>query len=205
MTLRLLCLLFLMPSPGAATCVTAQDLATGIACTRQDGRSGSAVAAGGLIEIDYAVTPDTAWQDFRRTSLGIYEMSWAFSPTDLPIVGGGPGGSYTYRFAGTPPVPTPGTAWTTTVRRVASRDIGVQSGPVVTRHRYKVTYRLLDIAQATVSGCTYTILPVEAVREGGGAQRWIYFPDLGFGIETSRSDGTEAARKLGLTALQPQG
>ena len=146
-----------------------------------------------------------AWHDQRRTTIGIYDLDWSWTPTDEYYVGGGPGGSYTYRFAGRPPVPTPGTSWKTTVSVKESQDIGIRSGPVVTRYSYDVTYSFQDTAEAKLSGCTYTIQPVEATftgQNGHYSRRWIYFPDLGFGLETRQIDHRSGQdRKLGLTAL----
>jgi len=206
--MKLSCLaliLLTLPTLATADCVTPEDLVTGIAFKRQDGRSGTAIAEGKAVLIDYAVASKTAWHDQRRTTIGIYDLDWSWTPTDEYYVGGGPGGSYTYRFAGRPPVPTPGTSWKTTVSVKESQDIGIRSGPVVTRYSYDVTYSFQDTAEAKLSGCTYTIQPVEATftgQNGHYSRRWIYFPDLRFGLETRQIDHRSGQdRKLGLTAL----
>lgn len=210
MKFALLCLArAALPTFAAARCVTADDLVPGVTFKRQDGRSGLAKADGKTIEVDYAANSQTAWHDWRRTTLGIYDLAWGWTPTDEYYVGGGPGGSYTYKFAGKPPVPEARTSWKTTVSVVESQDIGIESGPIKTRYSFDVTYSFQDTKEANLSGCTYTILPVEATftgKKGHYSRRWIYFPDLGFGLETRQTDHqTGEDRKLGLTALTPQG
>ena len=56
------------------------------------------------------------------------------------IVGGGPGGDFTFKFAGKPPLPKADTTWSTTVSERKSLEAGLQSGPVISRTSYKVTY-----------------------------------------------------------------
>jgi len=185
--------LLALPSLAAARCVTADDLATGITFKRQDGRSGTVVADGRNLEVSYAANSKTAWQDDRRTTMGIYELTWAWTPTDEYYVGGGPGGSYSYKFASKPPVPETRKSWKTKVNVIESQDIGIESGPIRTRYSYDVTYSFQETAQAKLSGCTYTILPVEATFIGKSdhfTRRWIFFPDLGFGLETRFTDHT---------------
>jgi len=202
-------LLLALPGSAAARCVTAQDLATGITFKRQDGRSGTAVADGPTIKVNYAAGSKTAWEDDRQTRMGIYELTWSWTPTDEYYVGGGPGGDFSYKLSGKPPLPKPGTSWKTRISVLQTQDIGIESGPIKTRYSYDVIYSFQDTAQAKLSGCSYTILPVEATFTGSGThftRRWIYFPDLGFGLETRMTDHTTGQdRKLGLTALQPRG
>ena len=209
MKLRLLALLLSLPTLAAADCVTPEDLSTGIAFTRQDGRGGLAKADGKTIVVDYAVKSQTAWHDWRRTTLGLYELAWGWTPTDEYYVGGGPGGSYDYKFSGKPPVPTPGKTWSTTVRVTETQDNGTEFGPEKTRYSYDVTYSFQATKEVKLSGCPYTVLPVEATftgPQGHYSRRWIYFPDLGFGLETRQIDHASGEdRKLGLTAMTPQG
>ena len=201
--------LLALPGLAAADCVTRDDLATGVTFKRQDGRSGLVKADGKTIVIDYAVNSQTAWHDWRRTSYGVYDLAWGWTPTDEYYVGGGPGGSYDYKFAKKPPLPEPGKAWKSAVRVTESQDIGIESGPIITKYSHGVTYSFQDTKEVKLSGCTYTVMPVEATFTGSGAhysRRWIYFPDLGFGLETRQTDHTTGEdRKLGLTALTPKG
>ena len=74
---------------------------------------------------------------------------------------------------------------------------------------YSVSYSYLAESTATLSGCSYRILPVEATfinAETDLTRRFIYFPDLGFGLETRVIDRKgDASRELGLTSLTPKG
>jgi hypothetical protein len=204
-----LCLAALLATaaPALADCVTKDDLAVGVAFKRQDGRRGEIVSTGKGFAISYAAGSQTAWQDDRNTVMGIYETTWAWTPTDEHYVGGGPGGYFEYKLAGKPPVPTPGTNWKTTVKVTTTQDYGLETGPEVTRRTYDAVFSYQAAKEATLSGCPYTIIPVEATFSNKTVhftRRWIYFPDLGFGLETRFTDHqTGEDRKLGLTALTP--
>ena len=202
-------LLLCIPSFARADCVTPKDLTTGIAFTRQDGRNGTVQAEGKGLTIDYAAGTKTAWQDFRRTTMGVYDLTWAWSPTEEYYVGGGPGGSYNFKFSGKPPVPVAGKNWKTTLRVAETQDNGTEYGPQTYRYNYDVTYSFQDTKEVKLSGCPYTVMPVEATFIGKSehlTRRWIYFPDLGFGLETRVIDHTSGEdRKLGLTAMKPKG
>lgn len=210
MKARILALILtVLPGLSHARCVTADDLATGIAFKRQDGRTGLATAEGKKVKIDYATNPQGAWQDLRITDRGIYEASWGWTPTEEYYVGGGPGGAYQYSIQGKPPEPAAGKSWETTIRVKESHYDGTESGGDVLRYSVKALYSYQPVKEAKLSGCTYRIQPVEATFTGKGVhqtRRWIYFPDLGFGLETRFTDhGTGEDRKLGLTALTPKG
>lgn len=198
-----------LPTLSAADCVTADDLATGISFTRQDGRSGLVQSDGKTIVVDYAVNSQTAWHDWRRTVYGVYDIGWGWTPTDDYYVGGGPGGSYDYKFARKPPVPEANDGWTTTVRVTETQDNGTEFGPEKSRYSYDVSYSFQEPKQVKLSGCPYTVLPVEATFTGSHghySRRWVYFPDLGFGLETRQTDHrTGETRTLGLTAMTPKG
>ena len=81
------------------------DLAVGVAFKRQDGRKGEIVSTGKGFAIKYAADSKTAWQDDRDSLMGIYDTTWSWTPTDEYYVGGGPGGYYSFKFSGKPPVP----------------------------------------------------------------------------------------------------
>ena len=199
--------LALLPGLVHARCVTAADLASGIAFKRQDGRSGLAQADGKGVTVDYATNATGAWQDLRQTDRGIYEASWAWTPTEEYYVGGGPGGGWQYGLQGEPPEPAPGESWTTSIRVRESHYDGTESGGPVLKYTLKAVYSYQAVKEAKLSGCTYRILPVEATFTGKNThftRRWIYFPDLGFGLETRVTDHQGGDdRKLGLTALTP--
>lgn len=203
--------LFLALAPGLAEarCVVAADLAKGITFKRQDGRTGLAIAKSGGITVDYATNPKGAWQDLRKTDRGIYEKTWAWTPTEEYYVGGGPGGGWEYNAFGKPPEPMPGGSWKTTVKVKEHHYDGTESGGPVLKYSLKAVYSFQEVKEAKLSGCTYRIQPVEATFTGKNThvtRRWIYFPDLGFGLETRVTDHSGGEdRKLGLTALQPKG
>lgn len=201
--------LSMIPAQIWAECVTAKDLATGIVFKRQDGRVGLVSGSGSDIAVNYAATSKTAWTDQRKTKLGVYELSWGYTPTDDYYVGSGPGGSWTYRLSGKPPVPTAGQSWKTRISVESHEDDGSEHGEKTVRSAMDATYRFLDLSTAKLSGCTYVVLPVEAdfkSKNTDFTRRWIYFPELGFGLETrmtNRMSGEDL--KLGLTALTPKG
>ena len=194
-------------SPALADCVTKDDLARGVAFKRQDGRAGLIKAKGKGFEIDYALGSKTAWQDQRSAIMGIYETALAVTPTDEYYVGGGPGGLYGYKFVKKPPVPTEGASWKSVVKVTDTQDNGTENGPEISKYSVDVVYSFQAVKEAKLSGCSYRIMPVEATFTGENThltQRYIYFPDLGFGLETRvtvHNSGED--RKLGLTALTP--
>jgi hypothetical protein len=51
-----------------------------------------------------------------------------------------------------------------------------------------------------LSGCSYRALSAEAVWQGEGgtiSQRWVYFPELGLGLETKRNGRANGIVKMG--------
>jgi hypothetical protein len=181
----------------------AASITKGVAFTRADGRTGLARAKDGGIDIDYAVNSTTAWRDRRTTKAGIFEERWLSTPTDDYIVGGGPGGVYEYNRSGKEPSPTPGTTWATTLRQTLYTYDGTENGERSARARFKVSYSFLAAQEVTLSGCKYTAIPVELRGPNTKLiRRWMYFPDLGFGLETRMTDPeTGKDRKLGLKAM----
>jgi hypothetical protein len=207
MRLTALFALMLTATPALADCVTKDDLAKGVSFKRQDGRLGVVKSEGKSLAINYAANSQTAWQDERNSLMGIYDTTWAWTPTDEYYVGGGPGGGYSFKFSGKPPVPEAGSSWKSTISVTETQDNGTENGPEEFTYKLKVTYSYQDTKEAKLSGCTYTIQPVEATFTGKNThltRRWIYFPDLGFGLETRVTDHQGGDdRKLGLTALTP--
>lgn len=204
--MRALLILLLTASPAAADCVTAADLASGIAFKRQDGRSGWAQADGAVVNIDYASDPRNDWGDSRKARLGIYESLWSWYPSDEAVMGQGPGAGYVYKLAGQPPALTPGMAWASRVKMTETTDNGSEKGRESLSYTLRVSYTSLAVKTAKLSGCTYDVVPVEAHFTGDHTdltRRWVYFPDLGFGLETRVTNHlTGEDRKLGLTALR---
>ncbi|WP_426033863.1 hypothetical protein [Cypionkella sp. TWP1-2-1b2] len=210
---RALALCLCMSSPALAECVTPASLTNGVNFTRQDGRQGLIRTDGKRFAIDYAVNSSTAWQDKRQSWLGIYDAEWTWVPTDTYQTEGGPGGTYSYRFASQPPMPAPGTTWDTTVTERGAQAVRFKLGPVAISQRdrtsYTVNYRFLAETTAKLSDCSYRVQTVEAIftnKTTDLTRRWVYFPDLGFGLETQVVDRKgDASRDLGLTSLTPKG
>jgi len=190
-------------TPAAADCVTAANLATGITFTREDGRAGLVTGDGKVVRIDYSTMPDD-WTDKRVTRMGIYELEANFHYDPLPVVGGGyPYYTWTYQSRGIAPIP--GHSFRAHIAQRREEDIGTETTPPPEISAYDVTYRFLEAKEVALSGCPYTIIPVEADYPGGVMQRWVYFPDLGFGLETvpRRVEGCVLARN-GLKSLTPK-
>lgn len=184
-------LALLLTAPAAATaCVTAADLATGVLFTREDGRSGLAITKGRDIRVVYSAMNDD-WTDTRLARMGVYDLWANFHFDPLSTVGGGYP-HYDWTYARRLPTPTPGKSFKTRVTQQRSEDIGTEFTPPPVTTKYEATYTFLDAKQATLSGCSYTIVPVEAAYSDGTTQRFLYFPDLGFGLET-RTRGLERA------------
>lgn len=207
MRLTAILALCLAAPPALADCVTPDSLPRGVSFKRQDGHKGTIHFDSKDFAINYAADSKTAWEDERDSHLGIYDTAWTWTPTDEYVVGGGPGGYYSFKFSGKPPVPEVGQTWKSTISVAETQDNGTESGPETYSYKLKVTYSFQDTREAKLSGCTYTIQPVEATFTGKNThltRRWIYFPDLGFGLETRVTDHQGGDdRKLGLTALTP--
>ena len=189
-----------LASPAAADCVTAADLATGITFKREDGRHGLAKTDGRNIRINYSTNPDD-WTDTRTSRFGVYDLGANFHFDPMEVVGGGYP-HFDWTFSGRPPEPTPGAAFKSKVTQKRSEDIGTEFVPPPVISTYQATYTFLDAQQATLSGCPYTIVPIEAAFSDGTTQRFLYFPDLALGLET-RTRGLERANgeRRGLVAL----
>lgn len=187
---RALLLTSLLALPAAAECVTVDDLVKGIGFTRQDGHKGRFQTQGGTLLVDYVIDRDR-WTDARVTRLGIYEQHFAPWLSDLIVVGSAPP-EYDWRFAARPPLPKPGKGCSGIVHQTETNlSHGTEMMCLVSRNRevIAVQFTYLDEGQGKLSGCTYRTLPVEATftgRDGAFTRRWIYFLDLGFGLETRR-------------------
>ena len=204
MSLRALFLALTLAPAAHAGCLDFTSIEKGVAFARADGHKGLARTRDGGIFIDYALNTGTAWSDTRRTQLGIYERTWSWSPTDEYYVGGAPGAYYEYKRSGKQPEPRPGTTWSTNLRIDETNDNGTEAGAQTDTTRLKVSYSFLNAQEVTLSGCKYTAIPVEL--RGPSAKlirRWMYFPDLGFGLETRMTDPESGHDlKLGLTSMK---
>jgi hypothetical protein len=183
--------------PARAACKPV-DLTAGIAFTRKDGSKGVAKAERDAVRIDY-VTNRGAWTDIRRVKNGVFEVSRTVEQSEEPMVGASaPTFSWTY----SPKIimPADGATWSGRVKELVEVTISDENATVERqRARWNAIYRCFEPREVKLSGCTYQALTVEAMFSGEGgsySQRWVYFPEIGLGLETRR-DGVSN----GLTAL----
>lgn len=189
--------LALFPLAAAAECLNADSIGKGVVFKRDDGRSGRAVAKDGGIFIDYSTNPGT-FTDERQTLFGIYELTTTEYASDEQLIGDGDT-VQTWKFRGKPPQPEAGGAWRSKISAYTisynSSEVGYQDW----KGRLEVAFAFLPAKTVRISGCQYTVIPVEATftdDDHGFTRRWLYFRDLGFGLETKRNDDGN-----GLTAL----
>jgi hypothetical protein len=203
--------LIALAAPAAAACLDAASIDRGVVFTRADGRSGTAIRQGKAIRVDYAAG-DPQWTDTRLALWGIFDQSGEVFRASLAegeaMVGGGVL-TYVWKHGSTPPEPAPAKDWSTTIREATQEEVGLETGPERARRTYTARYRFLEAKEVTLSGCSYASIAVEASYASADvsfARRWVYFPDLGFALETRSSDPrghTGGARKIGLTAMGP--
>lgn len=198
--LALAACLALLPLAAAADCLTADSIKSGVSFKRADGRIGRAVARDGGIFVDYAAGKGL-WTDERQTLLGLYELSTTSFFSDEELIGTGDT-RQTWKFRGKPPVPQAGESWKTRISADTVTDNSSEQGYQEWSGKFDAVFAFLPAMEAKLSGCTYRAVPVEATflgDSGGFTRRWLYFSELGFGLETKR-DGTG----IGLTALQAE-
>lgn len=192
--------LLLLPRAALAAACKPLDLAKGIAFRRQDGSIGLARReADGGVAIDY-VTNRGAWTDQRRVKNGVFEVQRTVEESEEPMVGAS---APTYSWSYSPRIilPEDGATWAGTVKEEVEVTISDEAATVErTRRKWKAQYRCFDLREVKLSGCVLQALSVEASFTGNGtrSQRWVYFPQLGLGLETVR-DGKDN----GITALTP--
>jgi hypothetical protein len=170
----------LLPAGVQARCVTADDLVTGVTFKRENGRSGLVTREGKEIVIDYSTMSN-------------------FHYNELPTVGGGYP-FYEWKFASRPTEPRPGKSWRAEVTERREEDIGTERMPPPDISQRTQRYVAEALREVTLSGCTYSAFTVNLTIGSGksaGTRRYIYFPDLGFGLET-RVGNT----RIGLTAME---
>lgn len=198
MRLALALCLILSPFAAAAECLTADSVKSGVVFKRADGRAGRVVARDGGIFVDYAAGKGM-WTDERQTLLGIYELTTTTFYSDEELIGSG-ATTQTWKFRGKPPVPRVGESWKTRITDNTVISNSSEQGYEDWSGKFDAVFAFLPEMEATLSGCTYRAVPVEATflgKNGGFTRRWLYFSDLGFGLETKR-DG----EGIGLTALK---
>jgi hypothetical protein len=185
--------------PARAACKPV-DLARGIAFARKDGSKGVARAEDDEVRIDY-VTNRGAWTDIRRAKNGVFETSRTVEENEEPVVGSS---APTYSWTYSPKIimPTDGATWSGRVKETVEVTISDENATVERKRRqWDAIYRCFEPREVTLSGCLYKVLTVEAAYSGEGSGyslRWVYFPELGLGLETRR-DGVSN----GLTAMGP--
>lgn len=185
--------------PAAAACAPL-SLEAGIAFKRKDGSKGIARTEGDHVFIDY-VTNRGAWTDVRQVKNGVFEVSRTVEESEEPMVGAS-APTYTWSYSPKIIAPSDGISWNGRVKETVEVTISDEAA-TVERHktRWTANYRCFDAREVTLSGCTHKALTVEAdfMGVGGGRQlRWVYFPDIGLGLETVR-DG----KANGIVALTP--
>lgn len=197
--MRLALVLALWPLPALA-CVTAEDAVRGVTFTRADGHVGQLTVSGDETVIDY----DTGREgpvDARHATFGVFETSRVLQE-GLGIVVGSAPPYFTWKYAPRPKAVTPGGGWSGTIRGMRD-DVGYGDQMMEMHNRIrwmaKATFAYLPTQEVRISGCPYEVVPVEAVFEGDqrASQRWLWFPALGFAIETIR-DG----KRNGITAMK---
>lgn len=186
--------------PAHAACQRA-DLDKGITFRRKDGSRGLARREGdGSVVIDY-VTNRGEWLDRRRVTHGVFEIARIVQESELPVVGAS-APDYRWTFSPKPIWPEDGATWSGKVKEVVEVTISDENGTVERERRnWTASFRCFEPRDVELSGCSYRALTVEAAFTGKGgsrSQRWVYFPELGLGIETRR-DGVSN----GLTAMGP--
>lgn len=89
-------------------------------------------------------------------------------------------------------MPQAGDGWAGTAKDVVQNVTdGAAMKANVSRFKtsYTANFAFLPETTAKLSGCTYRMIPGEAVFTGpdkSRSQRFVFFPDLGFGLETKR-------------------
>ncbi len=186
--------------PAMADCIR-PDLDKGISFKRQDGSRGLARREGsGVVAIDY-VTNRGDWLDRRRVKNGVFEVGRTVLESELPVVGAS-APDYTWTYSPKIIEPEAGAVWNGRIKERVEFTISDARGTVERqRRRWEASYRFFDPRDVTLSGCSYRALTAEAVWTGDGdtiSQRWVYFPELGLGLETKRN-----GKANGITALTP--
>ncbi len=187
-------------APVMADCLDAGSIDKGVNFRRSDGHRGTAIRKGDQIVIDYAADKGPR-EDMRRAVTGIYEEETRQYLQDDPDAVGGGVNMELREFASAPPEPVVGQKWQTKAHLHRTSD-----NPSVVDNpdqdwTVQVEYYFLPEITGTISGCQYRAIPVEGRLSWKSwvlNQRWLYFPDLGFGLETKHNGVT--AKVVALTA-----
>jgi hypothetical protein len=202
-------------SPAVADCLASDSLDKGVSFTRANGMGGTVQRDGESIRIEYEATAAEGNRDSRIGQFGIYETqtdSEATNPDPDVIDGWGRTLTVT-RFARTLVMPVPyesfTTSWVTRSGNCSAASCDPNWEALKTRERGTATYWFLAQTDVQLSGCTYAVIPVEAAflsEHRHYTRRWLFYPELGFGLETRVTNNTSGAtRTFGLTSMNPAG
>lgn len=183
--------------PALAACKPL-DLGPGIAFRREDGSRGVARRDGDTVIIDY-VRNRGAWTDLRVVKNGVFEIRRTVEESEEPMVGAS-APTYTWTYSPRIIRPEDGATWSGRVKELVEVTISDENATVERqRARWTASYRCFQPRQVSLSGCTHAALTVEATftgDKGSRSQRWVYFPDLGLGLETRRNGVTNGLVSL---------
>jgi hypothetical protein len=192
--------------PVAAGCVTSDTLAKGVAFTRADGVGGLAIQDGTKVWIEYRFSAPKGNRDERVGRFGIYETETISEGIrrNGTVIEGRARHETSIRFARPGSEPVPGETFKSTFR-AKTRSCIASECVEIWRTWGSATYRFMQSETVRISDCAYKVIPVEATFFGTVpiyTQRWLYFPDLGFGLETRVTDHLNGTNvKLGLTSI----
>lgn len=194
-----------LASAAAAGCVPPDALAKrGILFRMADGKVWHARAAGKKgVRLDQ-VNGKAGEDEFIEGPFGVYEVYHGH----VVFKGKGRWGYIKRDFRKKPVPPVPGKGWTSRLQEDQQSFRGGGTGP---DYAAEAQYRFLPQQEVELGGCSYTVVPVEAIFTGkdenwGGmldrSDRWLYFPDLGTGVRTmSRNSVSGEEARAGLVAI----
>ena len=187
----------LLALPAEAGCLTADSIDQGVVFRRADGHSGVAIRKDGQILIDYAAE-DGVRIDQRQTRLGIYETAMTQLFIDEAAMGAGTE-MFAQRFAGKLAEPVVGGGWQGEVEVRFDADNPSVVNSLAQDWIYQADFSFLPEFSGKLSGCSYRIIPVEVRFRTASRvfdQRFVYFPELGFGLESKRDGVTNKVMSL---------
>lgn len=187
----------LLALPADAGCLTAASIDQGVVFRRADGHSGSAIRKDGRIFIDYAAE-DGVRIDLRQTRLGIYETAMTQLFIDEAAMGAGTE-MFAQRFAGKLAEPVAGGGWRGKVEVQFDADNPSVVESLAQGWVWDAEFSFLPEFSGTLSGCAYRVIPVEVRFRTASRvfdQRFVYFPQLGFGLESKRDGVTNKVMTL---------
>lgn len=190
-------LVALLALPADAGCLTAGSIDQGVVFRRADGHRGSAIRKDGHIYIDYAAEAGVRI-DLRQTRFGIYETAMTQLFIDEAAMGAGTE-MFAQRFAGKLAEPVAGGGWRGKVKVRFDADNPSVVEPLAQDRVWDADFSFLPEFSGTLSGCSYRVIPVEVRFRTASRvfdQRFVYFPELGFGLESKREGVTNKVMTL---------